>query len=241
MDREGGRVGAYDVEPEAGCGSEAACEAGRKRCGRPPGIDPERAELLAAFAEQGLTLSEMAAVLGVSRQCIHAQLKKCGALQHVRKAKVSARRRRNRARRAYDRGVRWLKERGEWQLLRFLQEAELHDWSVDLEPGTRVRVNGVPLAFHRPRRLHGNRRNRGTRYYHVQITRPEWLHVVFLPDGRYEFYLPNEVRKAGTQYIRAQGDAPPWPDWPSETMADRSRAAWTESAERRPRTQRRAA
>ncbi|MBI3784153.1 MAG: hypothetical protein HY270_12220 [Deltaproteobacteria bacterium] len=194
------------------------------RCGRPPGINPERRELLAAFAEQGLTLGEMAAVLGVSRQCIHAQLKKCSGLQQTRKSKLTARRDRNRSRRSHERALRDLKDRGEWQLVHFLQEAETHGWVINLEPDSRVRINGVPLAFHRPRRLHGNRRRtHGTRYYHLQITRPEWFHVVCLPDGRYTFYLPDPQRHCGTYYIRSTAESQPWPSWPNEMDLQRLR------------------
>ena len=210
-------------------------------CGRPPGINPERRELLAAFSVQGLTLTEIAAVLGVSRQCVHAQLNKCGALPQTRRARLRARRDRNRLRRAFDLGLRWLKERGDRQLLRFLHDAERHGWRIDLEPGCRVRINGVPLAFHQPRRLHGNRKAKRARYYHFQITRPEWLHVVCLPDGRYVFYLPDRKRPAGTYYIRSTTKAAAWPKWPGGVLKVQTTPRRTVEVGRRTRDQRRAA
>jgi hypothetical protein len=191
-----------------------------RRRGRPPGIDPEREQALAKLAGAGLTLAQMAAALGVSRQCVHQQLAKCPHISVERRARRAVRRRIEASMKTRQNGLQWVERRsgGGPRLARFLREAAAHGWTVEVAPYRRPRVNGTPLAFHQPRhtRTSGTiQHDPGTRYYHVQLTRPEWLHVVCLPSGRYVFYLPDPARRSGSYYIPVSHAAgpQPWPEW----------------------------
>jgi hypothetical protein len=176
---------------------------------------------LTKLAAAGLTLAQMAAALGVSRQCVHQQLAKCPHISLERRARRAVRRRIELSLRIRESGLQWVEQRtgGGPRLARFLREAAAHGWTVEVAPYRRPRVNGTPLAFHQPRhtRTSGTLQHAlpSTRYYHVQLTRPEWLHVVCLPSGRYVFYLPDPRRRSGSYYIpvsRAAG-AQLWPEW----------------------------
>ena len=190
--------------------------------GRPPGINADRRDALAQMARGGFTLAEMAAALGVTRQCVHAQLAKCADLHAERQARRNVRQHHERAQHLWVHGLEWAREHaaGGNALVRFLRTARELGWSVEAAPRRRPCVNGTRLAFHLPRRLRrasGTTTSGGTtRYYHVQLTRPEWLHVVCLPTGRYVFYLPDQNRHRGSYYIpEAMACAPQtWPEWP---------------------------
>lgn len=188
--------------------------------GRPPGIDAARREALATLVRQGLTLREIARQLGVSRQCVHAQLRKCDDLERERRSRRDVRRARQTSTRQRVRGFQWLERctSGGRALTAFLRAAALHGWVVEAQPRRRARVNGACLAFHQPHRLRAatSGSGHGARYYHVQLTRAEWLHVVHLPRGRYVFFLPDPNRRVGSYYIPASAaDGPQdWPIWP---------------------------
>jgi hypothetical protein len=98
-----------------------------------------------------------------------------------------------------------------------LREAQAHGWAVHVARRRRARINGVRLAFHMPQRLRSSPGGHegSTRYYHFQLTRPDWLHVVCLPTGRYLFYMPDLNRPHGSCYIpeRAAYEPQSWPEW----------------------------
>jgi hypothetical protein len=181
--------------------------------GRRPGIALNRHRALAAFASAGLTLAEMAAALGVTRQCVHKQLKKCPDLWTVQQLRRRVRRYIARQLRAQVRGLQWTANhtRGGPALALFLRQAMKHGWTVQVAPGRRPRVNGAPLAFHMPRRTRaagrGHTHPGRTRYYYVQLPRPDWFNVIYLPSRRYVLYPPNPKRQRRFYYIRANGPA----------------------------------
>jgi hypothetical protein len=203
----------------------------RKRRGRPPGLNPKRLAALAEMARAGLTFAEMAAKLGVSRQCIHQQISKYPEIAAERQARRDIRHFVESGRDRCERGILWAENTGapaHLAMAKFLREALAHGWSVEAAPRRRPRVNGVRMAFHMPRRTRASSPQYGgpgcARYYHVQLTRPDWLHVVCLPTGRYLFFFPDTRRAAGSQYIpQARAHDPQvWPEWPSQTTAESS-------------------
>ncbi|HVM96466.1 MAG TPA: hypothetical protein VMT89_08760 [Candidatus Acidoferrales bacterium] len=166
----------------------------------------------------------MAVALGVSRQCIHVQLLKCADLHTEQLARHDLRWHHDRNVQRQLSGLAWTETHapGGKALIDFLRAAQAHGWSVHVERRRRARINGVRLAFHMPRRM---RRAPGghhapTRYYHFQLTRPDWLHVVYLPTGRYVFYMPDANRARGSYYIpeRVADEPQTWPEW-SHTMS----------------------
>lgn len=185
-------------------------------------IDPMRRRALAELVQEGLTLQEIADRLGVTRQCIHAQLQKLPELEAIRRASRASRasevREKATARKAYED----LLGRGETgrALVRFLRLAEHRGWTVEVVPRRRARVNGIPLAFHRPVRLRPSTRTGvgTTRYFHVRISCTDWLHVVLFPNGNLRVYLPGEIKRTGSLYIPVEeAERPiPWPDWPTK-------------------------
>ncbi len=194
--------------------------------GRRPGIDPRRRQALAEMARSGPTLAEMAAMLGVSRQCVQMQLAKCPDIYAERLAHRQARNQLEAARSAIEGGIQWIARasRSGTVLAQFLRAAMAHGWTVEVAPRRRPRVNGVPLSFHTPRRTRPSSRmyarSRTTRYYHIQLGHPDWLHVVYLPAGHYVFYLPDPKRRRVSHYIRARpltSDSRwSWPTWPPQ-------------------------
>lgn len=201
----------------------------KRRRGRPPGISPQRQAALACLVQEGLSLGQIARRLGVSRQCIHTQLRKCPELEAKRR---EARTYKLTMRKAYrEEQAAWealLKRRHGKELVRFLLEAQRRGWSVILHPRRRPRVNGFPLAFHHPLRVRRASTGQGskTRYYHVRITRTDWLHVVALPSGRYLIWPPGTIARVGSVYIpvtqaRTVGR---WPQWPAEMSLSRDAA-----------------
>lgn len=192
----------------------------RKRRGRPPGIAPERAAALARLVKQGLSLGEIAKRLGVSRQCVHVQLRKCPDLEAWRRQARAARVAERAATQRVNAGWQALLSRGDMgkAIVRFLVQAQRHGWVVDVAPRQRPRVNGVPLAFHRPKtaRPAGQGANCRAHYFHVRVTRREWLQVVELPTGRYVIWLPGTLSRTGSFYIPVREARKPtrWPEWP---------------------------
>jgi hypothetical protein len=183
------------------------------------------------MVRRGLSLGEMAAALGVTRQCVHAQLSKCSDLHAEQLVRHDLRVHRERSQRRLTSGLAWIERHapGGKALKRFLREAQAHGWATHAAPRRRPRINGARLAFHLPRRLRNTTPGRrgSTRYYHVQVTRPDWLHVVCLPTGRYVFYLPDLTRRPGSYYIpeRAAGEPQVWPEWPPSSVSKGRRAA----------------
>src|SRR5690242_14677544 len=104
--------------------------------GRPPGIDPQREQALAKLAAAGLTLAQMAAALGVSRQCVHQQLAKCPQISVERRARRAVRMRIEAGTRIRESGFQWIEQRaaGGARLARFLREAAAHGWTVEVAP-----------------------------------------------------------------------------------------------------------
>jgi hypothetical protein len=164
-------------------------------------------------------LQEIANALGVTRQCIHAQLRKCPELEVARRAEKAARVERLRRAREVRHAVTRLKRAGErgQALLRFLRFAQLKGWAVELAPRRRPRVNGVPVAVHCPRRLRAASVNGAgqARYFHVRIAHPEWLNVIVFPTGQRKIFLPGELRHVGSLYLPAVSAVQknPWPTW----------------------------
>ena len=199
-----------------------AHSAPRRGRGRPPGINPEREAALVEMARSGMTLAQMAAELGVSRQCVHQQLAKLPSVSTVRRVHRQFRQRTEAQQRRLEQALERHQKRSSLgaSLARFLRDAMAQGWTVEAEPNHRATVNGVSLAFHMPRRTRSasvpSRSHHGAQYYHVQLTHPEWLNVVCLPTGRYLFYLPEANRYPGSCYIRATHAFAPqtWPEWP---------------------------
>jgi transposase len=188
----------------------------RHRRGRPPGIAAERRQRLAELVRCGLSVSEIAKILGVSRQCAYVQLRKCGELEHERRIRRVASRLRQRAQREWRRGMEWIenKAHGGPQLADLLRRLSAMGWKVEARPRHRPRINGTCVAFHQPRRLRASGSGK-SRYYHVQLTRPDWWHVVYLPTGRYVFFPPDLTRPRGSHYIPEHVAHEPqeWSDW----------------------------
>ncbi|GBD27328.1 hypothetical protein HRbin30_02675 [bacterium HR30] len=202
----------------------------RRRRGRPPGISPQRQAILARWVKQGLSLGQIAQRLGVSRQCIHIQLRKCPELEALRRdsrARLMALRRAEKQELAGWEAL-FRKRRGGREFVKFLLEARSRGWHILLHPRKRPRVNGVPLAFHRPARL--RRASQGgaskARYYHVRITHPDWVNVVCLPSGKFLISPPGSIPRAGSLYIPLSQDdgTTHWPLWPQETLLSQSAA-----------------
>jgi len=199
-----------------------APELEHRRRGRPRGINPQRYKALVEMARSGLTLTEMAAALGVTRQCIHQQLGKYPAIAVEREAFREVRRRLERTHRLRERTIQQVRRRSAHgaALARFLREAMGHGWNIEAAPGRRPRINGVPLAFHAPRRSRGSgvasQGKHLQRYYHVKLAHSDWLHVVCLPTGTYLFYLPDPARSSISIYIPVAAARMPsqWPEWP---------------------------
>jgi hypothetical protein len=192
-------------------------------------MDAERQRALAAMARAGLSLAEMAARLGVTRQRIHQQLSRYPEIAAERAARRQVRQHVEGARRQRERGIQWaeLHAHGGAALADFLREAIAHGWTVDAAPQRRPRINGVRLALHMPLRTRpghpAHRGSEGTRYYHVQLMRADWLHVVYLPTGRYVFYFPDPARRSKSVYIPEVRAYQPqeWPAWPAITVQRR--------------------
>lgn len=203
---------------------------GRADSGSRPGskIDPQRHRVLAELVQEGLTLQEIADRLGVTRQCIHGQLRKLPELEAIRRARRMSRLNDVKEKAKARKGYEDLLSRGEGgrALARFLRLAEQHGWTVAVAPRRRPRVNGVPMAFHRPVRLRpsASAGNGGARYFHVRISRVEWLHVVSFPNGNLRVYLPGEIKRRGSLYIAVEEaeNTLPWPEWPSDDRGGRS-------------------
>ncbi|MBI3786339.1 MAG: hypothetical protein HY270_23365 [Deltaproteobacteria bacterium] len=170
----------------------------------------------------------MAERLGVSRQCIHAQLRKCGELHAEQLARHDLRQHRQRDVQRLINGFAWTEQHtpGGKALTEFLLQAQARGWAVHVAPRHRPRINGVRLAFHMPQRLRSSLTGHkgATRYYHFQLTRPDWLHVVCLPTGRYIFYMPDLNRPRGSYYIpeRAAYEPQVWPEWSQGSKSKRS-------------------
>ncbi len=193
----------------------------QRRRGRPPGISPQRRAMLAHWVREGLSLGEIAHRLGVSRQCIHVQLRKCPELEALRRearARMSAVRDVQKQEQAAWEALLFSKRRGAKPLVKFLLEARSRGWNVVVRPRKRPRINGVPLAFHCPSRSRpaSNGQKSKAHYYHIRITRTDWLHVVYLPSGRYVIWLPGSIHRAGSIYIPISraSTTTSWPRWP---------------------------
>ncbi len=206
-------------------------------------MNPDRLQALAELARAGLTLSEMAAALGVSRQRIHQQLGKCPEIAAERQARCQVRSHVERSNLKRERGIEWAEKQSRpgAALAQFLREAIAHGWDIEVAPRRRPRVNGVRLAFHRPRSTRASSTLYDgpgcARYYHVRLTRPEWLHVVCLPTGRYIFYLPDSMRTPGSCYIpEGQKHGPQeWPQWSHERQGHHRRRTLKEPQPGMPR------
>ncbi len=177
----------------------------QRRVGRATGIRPERQRALAELVQKGWTLQEIADALGVTRQCIHAQLRKCPELERTRRAQKRIRRALRREALLTRRAIRALSKstgRGR-EILRVVRMAEEQGWLVELLPRRRLRINGTPVAVHCPRTVRAagaNGRGRA-RYFHIRISHPEWMHIVVFPAGNMRIFRPGELRRSGSLYI----------------------------------------
>ncbi len=173
--------------------------------GRTRGIRPERQRALAELVRKGWTLQEIADALGVTRQCIHAQLRKCPELERTRRAQRRIRRALVREALLTRRAIRALSKstgRGR-EILRVVRMAEEQGWLVELLPRRRLRINGTPVAVHCPHAVRAAGANgRGqARYFHIRISHPEWMHIVVFPAGNMRVFGPGELRRSGSLYI----------------------------------------